>query len=119
MPTDRASGRLRPADARRVRLHGGFWGARLERNRAVTLRHGLEQLERAGNLRNFEAARAGAGSYHGGPGDSGLVYPFLDSDVYKWLEAVGWELGRAPDGELARAADEAIALVAAAQLPDG
>ena len=24
-------------------------------------------------------------------------FPFLDSDVYKWLEAAGWELGRAPD----------------------
>ena len=36
----------------------------------------------------------------------GVIFPFLDSDVYKWLEAVGWELGRAPDAELARKADE-------------
>ena len=28
--------------------------------------------------------------------------PFLDSDVYKWLEAVGWELGRGADPGLAR-----------------
>ena len=30
----------------------------------------------------------------------GIIFPFLDSDVYKWLEAVGWELGRAPDPAL-------------------
>ena len=48
-----------------------------------------------------------------------LPYPFLDSDVYKWLEAVGWELGRAADPALAQVADEAIGLVAAAQRPDG
>ena len=49
----------------------------------------------------------------------GVIYPFLDTDVYKWLEAVGWELGRAPDAEMARKADEVIGLVAAAQRPDG
>ena len=30
-------------------------------------------------------------------------FPFLDSDVYKWLEAVGWELGRGGDPDLAAA----------------
>ena len=49
----------------------------------------------------------------------GVIFPFLDTDVYKWLEAVGWELGRAPDPALAALADEAIELVAAAQRPDG
>jgi DUF1680 family protein len=44
---------------------------------------------------------------------------FADSDVYKWLEAVGWELARAPDDGLRRAADEVIELVAAAQDDDG
>src|SRR4051794_15731084 len=118
LPTPRARVRLRPLDGHRVRLGGGFWGQRVDRNRAVTLRHGHHELERAGNFANFEAARAG-GAYSGSPGDSGHVYPFLDSDVYKWLEAVGWELGRAPDAELAAQADRAIELVAAAQRPDG
>jgi len=31
----------------------------------------------------------------------GLV--FVDSDVYKWLEAVSWELGREPSAELGAA----------------
>ena len=43
---------------------------------------------------------------------------FSDSDVYKWLEAIAWELGREPSAELERLA-ETIDLVAAAQEPDG
>ena len=44
---------------------------------------------------------------------------FIDSDVYKWLEALGWELGREPSEDLAALADAAIELVAAAQEDDG
>ena len=44
---------------------------------------------------------------------------FSDSDVYKWLEAIAWELGREPSAELERLARETIELVAAAQEPDG
>ncbi len=44
---------------------------------------------------------------------------FSDTDVYKWLEALAWELGREPTPELERLATETIELVAAAQMPDG
>ena len=44
---------------------------------------------------------------------------FSDSDVYKWLEAIAWELGREPSAELERLARETTELVAAAQEPDG
>src|SRR5690606_8026382 len=44
---------------------------------------------------------------------------FLDSDVYKWLEAVAYELQANPNPALQRQADEVIDLVAAAQAPDG
>ena len=49
----------------------------------------------------------------------GAPFPFLDSDVYKWLEAAGWELGRDESAELRRSADHAIDLIARAQRPDG
>ena len=45
--------------------------------------------------------------------------PYLDSDLYKWLEAVAYELGNGPDAELSRMADETIELLAKAQRPDG
>ena len=35
-------------------------------------------------------AAAGSGAYRGGSDDSGATFPFLDTDVYKWLEAVAW-----------------------------
>ncbi len=89
-------------------------------NRQATIPHGFRQLQRAGNLHNLRlAAGAAAGQYKALGVMFERPYPFLDSDVYKWLEACGWELGRQADDELARMADEAIGLVADAQDDDG
>lgn len=44
---------------------------------------------------------------------------FLDTDLYKWLEAVGYCLATAPDSTLEAAADSAIDLMGQAQQPDG
>jgi hypothetical protein len=112
-------GRLAPVDATGVSIRGGFWSARLRMNRERTIAHGFGQLERVGTLHNFRLAAGRPGEYRALGASIGQVFPFLDSDVYKWLEAVGWELGRAQDPELARMADRAIADVAAAQRPDG
>jgi uncharacterized protein len=105
---------LRPLGGGGVEIAGGFWAERQRVNREVTIPHGFEQLERAGNFENLRlAAGAGTGTY------SGLPLPFLDSDVYKWLEAASWELGRAYSPELEAQAGRAIGLVAAAQAGDG
>ena len=112
-------GRLRPVDAAGVHVTGGFWAERLATNRERSIPHGLAQLEASGALGNFRHAARGSGRYVGGLDDAGITFPFLDSDVYKWLEAVGWELGRADDAELAARAGEVIGVVEAAQRPDG
>jgi hypothetical protein len=118
-PSDRAIAALRPLPADAVRISGGFWAERLRRNHEVTIPHGFEQLTAVGTLENFRLAAGAGGRYRA----LGIMFdgpfPFLDSDVYKWLEAVGWELGRAPDDRMAAMADEAIKLVVAAQQPDG
>lgn len=44
---------------------------------------------------------------------------FQDSDVAKWLEAVGYSLETHPDAELERTADEVIDIIEKAQQPDG
>lgn len=44
---------------------------------------------------------------------------FMDSDIYKTLEAIGWELAHGPRPELASFAAEATALLEEAQRPDG
>lgn len=122
LPTAGALSRLRPLSATDVSVTADFWASRLEANRARTIPAGFAQLEAAGTLHNFKLA---AGSVAAGDGYRALgvmfdkPFPFLDSDVYKWLEAAGWELGRSHDPEIAAMADEAIGVVESAQRPDG
>lgn len=63
-------------------------------------------------IRNFRVA-AGLEEHPYG----GMV--FQDSDVAKWLEAVGYSLANHPDAELERTADEVIDLLAMAQHENG
>ena len=118
-PRGTAGSRLRPLGPSRVTILDGFLAERQRVNRERTIPHGFDQLGRSGTLENLRLAAGADGRYQARADTSGATFPFLDSDVYKWLEAVGWELGRAPDPGLAAAADQAIALVAAAQRPDG
>ena len=105
---------LRPIHAGDVSIGGGLWAERQRVNREVTIPYGFEQLERAGNFENLRlAAGASEAAY------AGLPHPFMDSDVYKWLEAAAWEVGRSPSPALEAMADRAIELVAAAQDADG
>jgi DUF1680 family protein len=120
VPTRGADVRLRPLGVLRSRIDGGLWADRRRTNHDVTIPHGAAQLERAGNLFNFKlAAGTASGSYRGAADDSGSTAPFLDSDVYKWLEAVGWELAQSPDEKMLALAEPAIDLMAKAQRSDG
>jgi hypothetical protein len=116
-PTGIAS--FTPIDTRGVTMGPGFWADRRRVNRERTIPHGFEQLRQAGNLGNLRLAAGADGRYHTIGRAIGLDFPFLDTDVYKWLEAAAWELGHAPDPTLAAAADEAIGLIQRAQRPDG
>lgn len=104
-----------------VRLLPGFWESRQSLNRRVTLRHGGEQLVRAGNLDNFRRLTGLSDRPHGHSAASDSdVKNFVDTDLYKWLEAVGWESVRGPlEADVEALAEEAIELVLAAQDDDG
>jgi hypothetical protein len=80
-PGKRAHPLLRPVPE--AAIDGGFSHARRRVNAEVSMPDGGYRLETAGNLRL--AARLTDGAYAGD-------LPFLDSDVYKWLEAVAWQL---------------------------
>ncbi|MDR1825526.1 MAG: glycoside hydrolase family 127 protein [Bifidobacteriaceae bacterium] len=85
-------------------------------NGQATVAHCIEHLETAGNLANFRraadpAAERGEAAYRG--------WLFADSDVYKTLEAVGWEAGRSGATAFADFTDQATALIAAVQQPNG
>ena len=104
--------RLTSVPAKSVAIKSGFWSNVQSTIHSNSLKHAYRMLQKAGNFHNFQLAAGNAsGKYQG--------RIFIDSDVYKWLEAVGWELGRCPDGALKKIADEAISLVQAAQCDDG
>ncbi len=94
------------------RIESGFWADRQRLNRERLLPDGEHWLEEAGNFENLRAAAGRSDAAF-----RGMV--FMDSDVHKWLEALGWELGREPSEDLARRADAAIELVEAAQEDGG
>ncbi|RPE46187.1 hypothetical protein EDD90_9518 [Streptomyces sp. Ag109_O5-1] len=101
---------LRPAAAT---IGAGFWHERRTTNARVSLPQGPDLLESAGNLHNLRlAAGTAEGEFRG-------AYPFVDTDVYKWLEAASWQLAQEDDEALAAEVDRIVALVAAAQQPDG
>lgn len=120
VPSAAARSVLRPLSARNSTVTGGFWAGRAAINRERTIPAGFGQLQDAGTLHNFRLAAASA---RDGYRALGIMFdkpfPFLDSDVYKWLEGAGWALATAPDPAIAAMADEAIGLVEAAQRPDG
>ena len=95
--------RLVPLSATGVSTTGGFWAEHAANNRERTIPAGYRQLQAVGTLDNFQLAATHAKS---GYQALGVMFdgpfPFLDSDVYKWLEAAGWELGRAPDPTIRR-----------------
>ena len=107
--------RLRPLPLEAVEWTTGFWADRYRQLCEVTLEESWKLLAdpAAGHLLdNFRfAAKPGSGQYAG--------TTWQDEWLYKWLEAAAcvWRLNRDP--ALARRMDEAIALIAAAQQPDG
>lgn len=109
--------RLRPVPITSVTLSDSFWAPRRALNSTTTLPEQYESLASTGRLDNFRRAAGTLDRDY-----QGLV--FNDSDVYKWLEAAAWTLAL-DDGEDAALADlsakveSVIALIEAAQEPDG
>ncbi|MXZ24585.1 MAG: glycoside hydrolase family 127 protein, partial [Caldilineaceae bacterium SB0665_bin_21] len=95
-----------------AKVVGGFWSQRQSVNRKSSLNHAFEKLEASGNFNNLKLAI--------GEGEGSYREPlFLDSDIYKWLEAVGCALANEPDAGLQAKAEYAIGLLARTQEPDG
>ena len=96
-----------------VTITGGFWARRREINVAKSIPSMHDLLEANGRMNNFRRLTGKSNEPQKGP-----VYS--DSDVYKWLEAVGFALLNSGDHpELRATADKVIGEVIAAQQPDG
>lgn len=106
-------------EKQQVRLQDDFWGEYSELVRSTVIPYQWEALndriegaEPSHAIRNFRiAAGLEEGEFYG--------FIFQDSDLTKWLEAVGYSLANHADPELERIADEAIDLIGQAQMDNG
>ena len=139
MPTASAIAAQRPLAAPGARLTGGLLHEWQRRNASSSMPLALHQLEAAGNMANLRLAISAEAQADGGVGGGdghaqfagpqsavaaqpGLGYHgpvFMDSDIYKTLEAIGWELGSGPRPALSDFAANAIGLLQLVQRPDG
>jgi len=104
---------IQPVPFTDVHITDEFWRPRMEINRTVTIPHAFKKCEETGRLDNFAIA-AGLKS-----GEQQGSYPFDDTDVYKTIEGASYCLMPQPDPHLEAYLDSVIALIAAAQEPDG
>ncbi len=112
-PVVPARGRLRPLGLDEVVITEGFWAERQRVNGAATLEHIESRLESEGWLANFDLAARGLLP----EGRRGRE--FSDSEIYKYLEALAWEIGRTADAALEARFIAIVSRVAAAQEEDG
>jgi DUF1680 family protein len=112
-PLSPTRGALRPLGLDEVQITGGFWARRQRVNGTATLQHCDLWETRVGWIENFRRAAAGTLP------DGRTGREFSDSDVYKLIEAMAWEVGRTADPVLDARIRELAALIGTAQEPDG
>lgn len=104
--------KARAIPLKQVEIRDQFWEPRIQTNRHITLPHLFEQLEQAGNIPNLRLAAEGKREGYQGP-----VY--MDSDLYKAMEAAAYVLARHPDDPIREKLDEVIGVLERAQTPEG
>ena len=95
-----------------------FWGQRLKASREVTIPLAFSKCEETGRYDNFvKAAQQMNADHNLGFEVGGLA--FDDTDVYKTIEGASYILQTYPDAKLEAYIDSVLAIVGAAQEPDG
>lgn len=110
---------VEPIPLQQVKISDPFWNHYLELIRKEVLPYQWRALNdlipdaaKSHAIANLQIAGGQAeGEFHG--------FVFQDSDVYKWLEAVGYSLATHPDPGLEALADQVVEIIAKAQQPDG
>ena len=105
--------KMEPVNFSQVNINDSFWAPRIKIITAASIPVCVTQAEvHTAGIRNFEKIIAGKGEKH-----EGMF--FIDSDVYKIIEAIAYSLKNEPDPELEKRTDSWIDKIAAAQMPDG
>src|SRR5579871_418361 len=109
---------VKPVPFTAVHVNDVFWAPKIETNRKVTIPFAFQKDVETGRFDNFERA---AKQLRGEPFENKKAppYPFDDTDVYKVLEGASYTLSVHPDPALDAQLDRYIAIIAAAQEPDG
>lgn len=114
LPAARERLACRPIGLESARITGGVWADWQRDNREMTTPHCLRWLEFDGtvdNLRRLDPSAPGLSERRG--------LWFTDSDVYKALEGVAWDLGREPSEDLDALVTDVAGILSRAQEPDG
>ena len=96
-----------------VHLNDNFWMPRIETNRTVSIPSAFRECERNGRFDNFAIAGGLMKGEHRGD------FSFDDTDPYKVIEGASYSLAVHYDKKLDQYLDSVIAIIAAAQEPDG
>ena len=102
----------RPLGLGEVRLTGGELGDWQELNAAATIPHCIVKIEEWGILDNLRRVIGESGRDFRG-------FWFADSDLYKVIEAVAWEIARTGTTEFDTWLDDVVDLLARVQEPTG
>src|SRR5215831_6769980 len=104
--------KLHSVPVRAVTIEEGFWSKRRKTNveRSIPTMH--QELESHGRMDNFRRLAGKSSAPQIGP-------YFADSDIYKWIDAVGWALQSDAMPELRRTTDTMIREVVSIQEPGG
>ena len=118
-PASQAGYPINPVPFTSVKIEqNSFWGQRLKASREVTIPLAFSKCESEGRYENFVKAEKQMHS----PVNLGYEvkgYSFDDTDVYKTIEGASYVLQTYPDKKLESYIDSVLAIVAAAQEPDG
>lgn len=104
---------VKPVPFTQVHLTDNFWEPKLQVNARVTIPYVLDKCRETGRIDNFLMAA-------GKKKTSKLTeFPFDDTDLYKVIEGASYSLQVNPDARLSAQLDTLIAIIGAAQEPDG
>ncbi len=104
--------KLKTVPVRAVAIQDGFWSQRRKTNLVASIPSMHDELLEHGRMDNFLRLEGKSSQPQKGP-----VYS--DSDIYKWTEAVGFQLQVADNPDLRKTTDAMIRDVVAIQEPSG
>jgi uncharacterized protein len=113
LPVAPSRGVLTPLGLDQVHIESGFWADRQELNASTMIEHCEYWVEKMGWVGNFDAAVEGRL-----PQDR-RGREFADSDVYKLIEAMAWEIGRTGNEAMDARLRALVERIAPVQEPDG